>query len=68
MAKTRVHRRLPPLPVTKPIDPLKRLHVAVALAPAFAEEYFRGDKKRWRTFDDLADTLLNLATAITKKL
>lgn len=66
------HRRpLPPVPVThesKPVDPLKRLHVAVALAPAFAAEYFRKDEKRWRNFEDLADTLVKMATAITRKL
>lgn len=62
-------RPLPPEPVTaKPVDRLKRLHVAVALAPAFAAEYFRKDEKRWRNFEDLADTLLTMATAITRKL
>ena len=49
-----------------PVDPYKRLHFAVALAPAFVTEFFRGD-----TFSDyhhVAESLITLADILARRV
>jgi hypothetical protein len=57
-----------------PVDAYKRFHLAVAIAPVFAAEFFRmrlerarGDRT-WDTYGDVADAVMLLADTIARRL
>ena len=53
------------------VDPYKVWMVGVTLAPAFATEFFNDThnlNNLWTDYDDMADTLLRMATAIAKRV
>ena len=55
-----------PIPAAKPVDPFKRFHIVVALAPTFARAYLEG--KIGLEHKDVAEALVDLADAIARKL